>query len=101
MRINDPNTPGLSPSQIGGTNAAEPAGQKQKKVDQSTGLRDEVSLSSLSARIRELDTESPERAAYLERLSADVQAGRYKVDALEISKKIVNDALNEPRKTSE
>jgi flagellar biosynthesis anti-sigma factor FlgM len=96
MKVNDPNLPGLSSTQVGGTPAIESIGERQKKVDQTTATPDQVSLSSLSAKIRELDADSPERAARLERLSDEIQAGRYNVDAREVSKKIVNDALNEP-----
>jgi anti-sigma28 factor (negative regulator of flagellin synthesis) len=40
-----------------------------------------------------LGTSDPDRAARLERLSAEVQSGKYKVDAAAVSRKLVDEAL--------
>jgi anti-sigma28 factor (negative regulator of flagellin synthesis) len=50
-------------------------------------------LSDLAGRLRSLSSDTPERAAYLEKLSAEVEAGRYTVDAQALSRKIIDDAL--------
>lgn len=52
-------------------------------------------ISSLAGYLRSLSPETPERAAHLEKLSAEVQSGRYSVDAHELSRKIVDDALGD------
>jgi anti-sigma28 factor (negative regulator of flagellin synthesis) len=54
-------------------------------------------LSDLAGRLRSLSPDTPERAAYLEKLSAEVEAGRYTVDAQALSRKIIDDALQETR----
>jgi hypothetical protein len=97
MKVNDPKLANLLPSQVGGPQAAESVGEKHKKVEGgAAGGTDQVNLSTLGAKVRALDTESPERAAYLEKLANDVQAGRYQPDSHAVSKKIVSDALREP-----
>jgi len=102
MKVNDPKLTNLLPSQIGGAQGADSVGEKQKRGEASGSSLDQVTLSTLSSQVRALDTASPERAAYLEKLSADVEAGRYNVDPLEVSKKMVADAMREPsRKVKE
>jgi anti-sigma28 factor (negative regulator of flagellin synthesis) len=99
MKINDSNINGLASSGIGKAQEADVAGRTRGKgaggADSST---DRVELSSLSASLRAEDSESPERAAYIEQLAADYEAGQYNPDALEVSKKIIADALREPAK---
>jgi hypothetical protein len=97
MKVNDPKLANLMPSQVGGPQATETVGEKQKKTE---GIRsaagDQVNLSTLGSKVRELDTESPERAASLEKLAAEVQAGRYNPDPATVSRKIVADAIGTP-----
>jgi anti-sigma28 factor (negative regulator of flagellin synthesis) len=50
-------------------------------------------LSELAGCLRSLSPDTPERAAYLEKLSAEIEAGRYTVDARALSRKIIDDAL--------
>jgi flagellar biosynthesis anti-sigma factor FlgM len=84
----------MSPSQIGGTQAPDTASIRQKRAESARGdSRDEVSLSDLGTKLRELDAESPERAARLEQLAAEVAAGRYRVDAMKVSERIIEDVL--------
>jgi anti-sigma28 factor (negative regulator of flagellin synthesis) len=57
-----------------------------------TGL-DQLQLSSLSRSLRMEYSESPERVAYLEKLSLEVASGRYDVDPEAISRDIVEEAF--------
>ena len=54
---------------------------------------DQGHLSDLAGCLRSLSTDTPERAAYLEKLSAEIEAGSYTVDARALSRKIIDDAL--------
>lgn len=58
---------------------------------------DQVQLSNLSealrAQNRVQDEDTPERAAYLEKLSRQVASGEYKPDASQIAKRMVDDLL--------
>jgi|WetSurMetagenome_2_1015567.scaffolds.fasta_scaffold1300955_1 hypothetical protein len=97
MKVNDPKLANLMSTQVGGPQATESAGDKHKKTDGvGSGSGDQVNLSALGDKVRALDTESPERAAYLEKLSSDVQAGRYNPDPAAVSRKIVSDAMGAP-----
>jgi anti-sigma28 factor (negative regulator of flagellin synthesis) len=93
MKIHDSNVSGLGTGAVG--KAAELEGARQgKRVDQSQGQSgDSVSLSGLSAALAAAQSESPERAAYLEKLSADIEAGRYKVDSKQLARDIIGDAF--------
>ena len=61
---------------------------------------DEVQLSNLSEQIRAQNSNSPERAAHLEKLSAAIDAGTYRVDSTEISRNImilhIGDRMSSP-----
>ena len=70
MRTDDPNLTGTGP-----------AGE------------DQGHLSDLAGCLRSLSPDTPERVANLKKLSAEVEAGRYTVDAQSLSRKIVDDAL--------
>ena len=95
MKINDANVAGLGSQGIGKAQEAEHgAGVRQSRIgDGSSTSADKVQLSNLSETLRASESESPERAAHLERLSADVQAGRYHVDSAKLSKSIVQDSI--------
>ena len=54
---------------------------------------DEVHLSSLSSKINELQSGSPEREAFLERLRLEVASGQYQPNPQEVAGKIVDDLL--------
>ena len=100
MRVNDPSTNGLAPEALGGQGV-----QKSQQTAQSgrgSAARsamapgespDRVALSELSSRVRDLAVETPEQAARLERLHVEVSAGRYHVDALELSRQLLEEAL--------
>jgi hypothetical protein len=99
MKINDSNINGLASSGIGKAQEADAASRgRGKNVSGSDSAPDRVELSNLSASLRAEDSESPERAALVDKLAADYAAGRYNPDPLEVSKKIIADALHEPPK---
>ncbi len=54
---------------------------------------DEVSLSSLANILQDTLTESPDRAAYLNKLSSQYEAGTYTVDANQIARSLVDETL--------
>ena len=93
MRINDQNLSGISSSQLGKTQETEALGRQGRGGKGGTASGDEVKLSSLAGSLQSLAADAPERAAYLEKLAADVQAGRYSVDSATLSQNIVDDAL--------
>lgn len=102
MRVNDPNlnaaqlNPGqgtagagktaqLDPLRIStGTTAPEQAGATKS---------DSVEISNLSSKISELQSGSPEREAYLERLRVALADGTYQADASEVASKLVDEGL--------
>jgi flagellar biosynthesis anti-sigma factor FlgM len=65
----------------------------------SAGMRpasDRVQLSDLSARLLALgDAGAPDRAARVQQLSADVRSGRYQVDASDLSRRLVDEAMRQ------
>jgi len=96
MKIDNSNTANLgnvSLNKAAETEAASQAKEKQGTVATNSDA-DRVSLSNLSGTLRAALTESPEREAKIEQLTADVASGRYHVDSATISKDIVNDAFN-------
>lgn len=101
MRVDDPNTTRMAPEALGGEGigksqqASRPAraaaaGRSGAAAGESP---DRVALSELGSRIRQLAVDAPERAARLEKLSIEVGAGRYQVDALELSRRLLEQAL--------
>jgi len=95
---------------VGNTDAGKPAAAQTGKAQQAGALApkgakagpatdaardsDQVQLSDLTERLsRTLGVEDPARAARLERLAAEVQSGRYRVDALGVSRRLVDEAL--------
>jgi anti-sigma28 factor (negative regulator of flagellin synthesis) len=101
MRADNQNPTGISSSQPVRTPETEavnrqgPAGASSGPPSGPAGPagEDQVHLSDLAGRLRSLSSDTPERAAYLEKLSGEVEAGRYTVDALALSRKIIDDAL--------
>jgi len=57
------------------------------------GQADSVSLSELSARLRELNLQEVDWVRRLEQLSADIEAGRYQVDVEAVSERLIGEAL--------
>lgn len=97
MKINDSNSPGVSSPGIGKPPAVEESVKsRQSNLDTSSSSSpDQVQVSGLGQALRAADPNSPERAAHLEKLSADIESGRYKVDSTEIAKSIIKDALKD------
>jgi flagellar biosynthesis anti-sigma factor FlgM len=54
---------------------------------------DEVSLSELANVLQEALTETPERSAYLEKLSKQFEAGTYKVDSRQIAGSLIDETI--------
>jgi anti-sigma28 factor (negative regulator of flagellin synthesis) len=95
MKINDANLTGLGSTGIGKAQETEQSARVRqgRTGDGASSSTDQVQLSNLSETLRASESESPQRAAHLERLSAEVQAGRYQVDSTELSKNIVQDSI--------
>lgn len=100
MKVNDPNLAGAGQGRLGGAEL-ERSSQLDALV-RPGGLRragvggaptDQVSLSALSARLQSLHSDPPGQAARLEKLSGEVAAGRYRVDAMELSRRLVEASL--------
>ena len=97
MKVNDPNLPGIQSTGVGRaqqTDSTAGSGKTRDAGGVSSG-GDEVQLSSLSSQLRALDSESPERAAYLERLSEEVASGRYRPDAQAVAGSIIEEVLQD------
>jgi len=94
MKIHDQDTAGIAGSGIGRTDAVQSSSGRKGSAPAGGAQGDRVQISDLAQAIRNLTTESDERAAHLDRLSADYAAGRYKVDAGELSRKLIEDAVS-------
>ena len=53
-------------------------------------------LAALARKLREQTDLTPERAAYLNRLAADIRDGKYSVDAQGLADKLMDDLLTDP-----
>jgi anti-sigma28 factor (negative regulator of flagellin synthesis) len=53
-------------------------------------------LAALARKLREQTDLTPERAAYLNRLAADIREGKYSVDAEGLADKLIDDLLPDP-----
>lgn len=84
-------------TQAGKTQQAEKVGPGASRVEPAGGAAreaDRVQLSELSEKLSQmLGAEAPGRAARLERLAAEVEAGKYVVDAFAVSRRLVDEAL--------
>mgnify|MGYP001563381581 FL=1 len=73
------------------------AAPKMKKISEAEGSPEAVSssLAELQARLLKLaDGESPERAARLARLAADVRSGLYQVEARALASRLIDQAFD-------
>jgi anti-sigma28 factor (negative regulator of flagellin synthesis) len=113
MRVNDPNPnpAALNPNGPAGAGAAgagaagtgatgktaqlDPVRISSSSTNRASGAdrTDEVQLSSLSSKINDLQSDSPQRAAYLESLRLEVASGQYEADPAQTASAIVKDAL--------
>lgn len=101
MKVYDSSLNQAAASQLGKAReaeAAQGAGAKKSGGAQGAADADQVQLSDLSARlVKIMETASAERASRIERLATEFRAGRYQADAREVSRRIVDDALqNQP-----
>ena len=102
MKIGDSNPTSLPPGTIGGPGLEKSQQAEQLRRSGGSGgtdaalgkSPDQVALSDLGGRLRGLSLDSPERTARMEKLSAEVQAGRYQVDAKELSHRLISEAMN-------
>lgn len=109
MKIPDRNSAGIPPgpdkASSAQTHRAEQA-QKAKAVHQKTPAGasieigsgpspDSVQMSRLAGAIRADDLNTPERAAKIERLEAEVRSGKYQVDSQALSRSLVDDMIRE------
>jgi len=99
MKVNDPNVTGSNTGQVNGAGLERPLQMDRGRRDGTTpeaplsDSPDQVALSEMSARLRSLNVDSPERIARLDTLSADVASGRYQPDARAISRSLIDEAL--------
>ena len=102
MKIGDSSPNSLPPGTIGGPGLDRSQQAEQPHRSGGSGgteaafgrSPDQVALSDLGGRLRELSLDSPERTSRMEKLSTDVQAGRYQVDAKELSRRLISEAMN-------
>lgn len=97
MRIHDTNLNGAGSAQLGRAQEAEALNRGGRSRAGAAGSEpgDRVQLSSLAGALSSEGVDSPERKAMIEKLSADFQAGRYRPDAAEVSRRMVEEAIRE------
>lgn len=97
MKINDVYTSSQAAAtyqnQTQKTEAAQGATAAGVVANKGSGGSDEVNLSSLANVLQDAITESPERAAYLEKLSAQYAAGTYQADPQAVAKSLIGETL--------
>lgn len=97
MKINDAYTSGaLAPlaERTGSAEVVTPGAENRQAATRAALQADRVHLSDLSDRLLKVSSaQSAERAARLERLSAEVQAGRYQADPLKVSRALIEETL--------
>ena len=101
MKVNDPNMNSIPPDTIGRSelDKAQQTEQLRKngtsdKTDTSfQESPDSVTLSDLSGRLRELNIDGAERTERINKLGEDVDAGRYEVNSLELSRRLIDYAM--------
>lgn len=97
MKVNDPNVTGVTGGQVDGAGldrARQIEADRRGPASQDPSLTDSpdrVALSGLGALLRAASSNSSERVGRLQKLSADVAAGRYHVDAQAISQRLIDD----------
>jgi flagellar biosynthesis anti-sigma factor FlgM len=101
MKINDVYTSSQAAaayqSQTQKTEAAQGATAAKVAANKASGGPDEVNLSGLANVLADAVTESPERAAYLEKLSAQYAAGTYQPDPQAVAKSLIGETLADKR----
>jgi anti-sigma28 factor (negative regulator of flagellin synthesis) len=94
MRINQSPLDSSSVSQLGRTAEIGSSATGSSTAARSDG--DGFQLSNLSARLLASgETGGSDRAARVQQLSSDVKSGRYQVDAGELSRRLVDEAIRQ------
>jgi flagellar biosynthesis anti-sigma factor FlgM len=94
MKINQSPLDPSGLSQLGRTPGVGSSGTE--RTAQTKSDSDRVQLSGLSARLLASgDSGTPERAARVEQLTSDVRSGRYQVDAADLSRRMVDEAIRQ------
>ena len=75
--------------QSGGVTEARPSGAAAGSAPS-----DRVQLSNLSAALRDLNTEDPDRSAQVSQIAKLVESGNYSVDAASLASKIVGESTS-------
>jgi flagellar biosynthesis anti-sigma factor FlgM len=89
---NDPQANAANSSQRAQETAA--AGTNRTGSGNNQSRADEVNLSSLAAAVQSALSDSPERAARLERLAAEFAAGDYQTDATSTARSLIDETLS-------
>jgi anti-sigma28 factor (negative regulator of flagellin synthesis) len=97
MKVNDPNTAGITSSGLGQTQRLdEAAAKRQVETARTQGNNeDRVQLSSLAGTLQELSVDSPEREALVEQLEGEYREGRYQPDPRETSSALITETLKQ------
>ena len=98
MKIDGPAISGTSMDPLRGaaldsSQQVERARGERAGSAEGVGQTDQLSLSELSARLRELNLDGVDWVQRLERLSEDVRAGRYQADVQKLAEQLIGEAL--------
>jgi anti-sigma28 factor (negative regulator of flagellin synthesis) len=97
MKVNETSLNQAAASQIGKTQPpapVQPGGPPKAGQAQPRQPSDQVQLSDFSSRLLQTsEAQSPTRAARVDQLAADYQAGRYQPNSQATSRRIVDDAI--------
>ena len=91
MKVND--TGGTGVSGLGRAQELTSTSSSSKTRGNRAGKDDQVSLSNLSSALSKADVDSPQQAARLTQLSADVASGRYQIDSYALSGSIIQGSI--------
>jgi anti-sigma28 factor (negative regulator of flagellin synthesis) len=97
MKVNDPNTAGISSSGLGQTQRLDEVAAKRQAEAARTqaNSEDRVQLSNLAGTLQELSVDAPEREALVEHLAAEYRDGRYQPDPRETSSALISETLKQ------
>lgn len=98
MRIDDKNMSGVGASNLSGAQGTQGAERSRSGAQRGvggSGSPDHVQLSGLAEQLQSLQSGSEAHEAELSRLRELVQSGRYEVDAEQVSRSLVEEALTE------
>ncbi len=94
MKINQSGLDSAGVSQLGKTPGVRSGGTEKGGLTRPD--RDRVQLSDLSARLLASgEAGASDRAARVQQLSSDVRGGRYQVDAVELGRRLVDEAIRQ------